>query len=135
MPLCFFYLKKCVKYWLKLVMMEDNRYPKQCNMLLYRLDQAERKTWATHVRTLLYKFGFGYAWISQEVGNTVNFIRLFTESVKDCCKRNWHEKLNDSGKADLYRNYKTLLDTERYLYVDMPYILRKTFARFRCSKP
>lgn len=41
--------------------------------------------------------------------------------------------MNDSGKADLYRNYKTLLDTERYLFLDMPYILRKTFARFRCS--
>ena len=67
-----FFFKKCVKYWLKLIMMEDNRYPKQCYMMLYRLDQAERKTWATHVRTLLYKFGFGYAWISQEVGNTVN---------------------------------------------------------------
>ena len=69
-------------------MMEDNRYPKQCYILLYRLDQAERKTWATHVRILLYKFGFGYAWISQEIGNAVNFIRLLTERVKDCCKQN-----------------------------------------------
>ena len=52
---------------------------------------------------------------------------------EDYCKQKWHEKLNDSGKADLYRNYKTLLDTERYLFLDMPYIFRKTFARFRCS--
>ena len=64
MPSCSFYFKKCVKYWPKLIMIEGNRYPKQRYMLLYRFDQAERKTLATHVRTLLYKFGFGYAWIS-----------------------------------------------------------------------
>ena len=102
-------------------------------MMLYRLDAAGRNTWASHVRKLSFKYGFVYAWISQEIGNPENFIRLFTDRVKDCCKQNWFEKLGTSSKAESYREYKTLLDTERYLFLDMPYELRRVFARFRCS--
>ena len=94
-------------------------------MMLYRLDATGRNTWASHLRKLIFKYGFGYAWISQEIGNPESLIRLFTDRVKDCCKQNWFEKLGTSSKAETYREYKTLLDTERYLFLDMSYELKK----------
>ena len=76
-----------------------------------------------------------WLWISQGVGDSDNLIRQFTERIKDCCKQNWHEKINSSREADTYKRYKTLLNTERYIFIDMPYTLRKTLASFRCSSP
>ena len=60
-------------------------------------------------------------------------IRQFTKHIKDWYKQNWYEKVDSSEKADSYKCYKTLLNTERYPFIDMPYTLRKTLARFKCS--
>ena len=66
-PLYVVHFVKCIKYWLKLIALADARYPKQCYMMLYRLDAAGRNTWDSHVRKLSFKYGFGYAWFSQEL--------------------------------------------------------------------
>ena len=50
LPLCFIYFTRCIKYWLKLIRMEEFRYPKQCYLMLKRLDECNRITWATKVR-------------------------------------------------------------------------------------
>ena len=42
MPLCVSYMTKCIKYWLKLLHMDRQRYPKQSYILLKRLDSAGR---------------------------------------------------------------------------------------------
>ena len=133
MPLCISYMPQCIKYWLKLITMAEYRYHKQRYKLLYRLDEAERKTWATNIRVLLYEYGFGFVWISQDAGQPNLFIKYFTERIKDFSRQNWYEKVNSSSKAELYGCYKTLLNTERYIFIDMPYHLRKAFARFRSS--
>ena len=49
--------------------MPDHRYPKQCYIMLCSLSNAGKFTWATHVRTLLYKYGFGYVCGANTVGN------------------------------------------------------------------
>ena len=64
--------------------------------MLYVLDCAQRLTWATSIKNLLFNFGFGYAWIFQEIGNVEAFICEFKQRVKDvmtppvnlpcCCK-------------------------------------------------
>ena len=40
--------------------MSEDRYPKQCYQLLYRLDEAGRKSWASIVRLHLCQYGFGF---------------------------------------------------------------------------
>ena len=54
--------------------MDLQRYPKQNYILFKRLDEAGRIYWVTRVRTILFTYGFGYAWLSQEVGNPTYFI-------------------------------------------------------------
>jgi hypothetical protein len=69
-PMCVHYLLKMVTYWCKLTVMNNARYPRSCYKMLYELDNVGKTNWATHVNETLFKYGFGYAWIAQEVGNT-----------------------------------------------------------------
>ena len=55
--------------------------------MLYKLDLAGRISWVTRVKHLLFKYGFGYVWIAQEVGNDLNIVSMFCQRLKDCVPR------------------------------------------------
>ena len=133
LPLCVTYITNCIKYWCKLLCMGNHRYPKNCYKMLKSLDEAGRHTWAANVSSLLYTYGFGFAWISQEIGNENIFVSQFKVRLTDCMKQNWHSDINESPRCDSYKEFKTLLNVERYLSMDMQFYLRKAFARFRTS--
>ena len=132
-PLSTIYMTRCIKYWAKLTAMPSHRYPKQTYNMLRSLDLAGRTTWATHIKCLLFKFGFGYAWLANEVGDVVAFTKLFNTRVADCALQNLNEKVNTSSKTLYYKHFKTLLDTERYLSIDLPFLYKKSLSNFRCS--
>ena len=53
--------------------------------MLKRLDrQAGGNTWATGIKHLLFMHGFGYLWISQDIGNDALFIKHFKQRFQDC---------------------------------------------------
>ena len=113
--------------------MENHRYPKQCYEMIRQLDTIGRQTWATSVKNLLFMYGFGYVWISHDVGNELTFMQMFKQRINDCCFQKWHEDVNGLSKAHHYKHFKSLLDVETYLTVDMSYALRRVLANFRCS--
>ena len=129
MPLSVTYQTNVIKYWCKLIQMQESRYPKQCYEMLKSFDDIGRITWATKVKELLFKHGFGFVWISQTVGNMDIFIKLFRQRLIDCANQNWHDSVNSSSRCDFYKEFKSLLNTEKYLNVS----LRKSLAGFRCS--
>ena len=133
LPLCFIYFTRCIKYWLKLIRMEEFRYPKQCYLMLKRLDECNRITWATKVRLLLCRYGFGYVWLSQGVGDTYSFIRIFKERLKDNLLQEWYSDVNESSKTYYYKSFKCILEMETYLSLDIPTKFIKQFSKFRCS--
>jgi hypothetical protein len=57
--------------------MGDNRFPKHCYLMLKRLHESGRKTWAGSIKDMLFRFGFGYVWISHDVGDDLTFINMF----------------------------------------------------------
>ena len=83
-PIAITYMTHCLKYWIRLLHMEQHTYPKQCYEMSKSLDSIGRVTWATYVKLMLFTYGFGYVWISQTVGSPKLFIHLFTQRVKDC---------------------------------------------------
>ena len=93
LPLCMSYMPICVKYWLKLIRMENTRYPKSCYEMLRQLDSVGRYTWATNIKNMLYLYGFGYVWIAQEFGNDENFISLFKQRIADCFTQQWFSNI------------------------------------------
>ena len=113
--------------------MEDHRYTKQCYLMLKNLDDEGRRTWATYITELLFSYGFGYAWLSQGVGNENNFIRFFFKTrIKDSYRQLWKSKLENSPKVVHYKFFKTDLYSESYLYINLSFILRKILTNFRC---
>ncbi len=73
--------------------MDNNRYPRQCYIMLKHLDDIGRKTWVSNIRNVLYSFGFGYVWLSQDNGDTDSFLNIFKHRVCDCYLQKWHEVL------------------------------------------
>lgn len=101
--------------------------------MLKNLDAVGRENWASHTRALLFRYGFGYVWIAQDVGNPNYFIKVFSQRVSNCYRQNWLKDINTSSKALHYKEFKSVLDVEFYLKIEMPYLFRKVFANFRCS--
>ena len=56
---------KCIRYWLKLVVMNENRLPHKAYLMLYRLDINGKVNWVSNVRKCLFQHGFGYVWLSE----------------------------------------------------------------------
>ena len=133
LPLCTSHMPICVKYWLKLIRMENTRYPKSCYEMLWQLDSIGRYTWATNIKNMLYLYGFGYNWIAQDVGNDENFTCLFKQRIADCFTQQWFSNIENTHKASAYKQFKSLLHPELYLSAEIPFLYRKKLSNFRCS--
>ena len=83
--------------------------------MLKSLDDAGRVTWATHIKNLMFLYGFGFVWVSHDIGDVNSFIREFKQRISDCHMQNWSQSVNDSSRCQYYKLFKTLLNTERYL--------------------
>ena len=128
------YYKRCIKYWLKIIQTPDGRYIKECYRVLKELDDFGRKTWATNVRTLLYRYGFGHVWFAQGVGQNDLFIQKFVQRIKDCYIQDWHSEITNSDKLNTYRIIKNLeFGMELYLKELKHKKFRAVVAQLRCS--
>ena len=104
-----------LKYWCKLVCMDNNILPKSCNKMIYALDLNGRVTWATKVKHLMYNSGFGIVWLSQEIGNVSLFLIEAKQRLIDIAHQEWHSDLNQCSKLQTLCEFKSLLNPERYL--------------------
>jgi hypothetical protein len=59
--------------------MPEHRYPRNCFLMLTRHDNVGKKNWATSVKNLLYTYGFGFVWLSQEIVDINLFICQFKQ--------------------------------------------------------
>ena len=132
-PLAVSYMSQCVKYWVRVIQMPNHRYPKQCYNMLRPHAAVGKVNWASNVRSLLYKYGFGYAWEADTIGNSVQFICSFKQRIKDCFMQELHSHIDDSPKALYYKHFKSSLKAEHYLNIDLPYMYKKILSNFRCS--
>ena len=58
---------------------------------------------------------------------------MFKQRLIDCYTHNLHNDINVSSKCYHYKHFKSLLNVERYLFMDMPFIYKKSFSKLRCS--
>lgn len=60
-------------------------------------------------------------------------MNLFKQRIIDSSLQKWHSDINNSSKAAHYSCFKSLLNVESYLQLDISFDLRKILADFRCS--
>jgi hypothetical protein len=124
---------KCVKYWTKLISLTNNSLLKSCYIMLFNLCNAGRQNWASEVKNILYRYGFGYIWEAQRVENVESFMYEFEQRVNDCDLQKWNECIGNMPKLRTYKLFKTNLNPEPYLTLSIPYKIRKAIAKFRIS--
>ena len=71
-PLFIVYYMKCIKYWLKLVSMEASGLMKSYYHMSLQMCDAGKINWVFFVKNMLYKYGFGFAFLNQGVGDKNN---------------------------------------------------------------
>ena len=122
---------RCVKYWLRLVKMDSSRYPKKAYDMLLQLHSKGKPTWVKGVETLLNETGFSFVWFHQGVGNVPKFLCEFRNRLIDIFKQNWVMSITSSERYIQYSGFKSLLEREKYLDIEVPKLYKDALARFR----
>ena len=55
--------------------MNNSRYPYHCYKMLRYLDTSGQTTWATKVKAVLSKYGFGYVWVNGIIGDEAMLLK------------------------------------------------------------
>ena len=122
---------KCIKYWLKLLMLPNDSLLKSCYTMLLTHCNSGRVNWASEIKQLLYRFGFGYIWEQQFVTNENLFLKQFKLCVLDCDRQVWSLNMSSFPKLRTLQLFKTELTAEPYLDLFIPTRLRIALAKFR----
>ena len=96
---------KFIKYLLKLVSSPANSLLKACYNMQYSLCERGKINWASKVKDMLFKFGYGYVWEAQEVPESLealDFVKDFKERLYDCEMQSWSSDVTSTSKL---RNY------------------------------
>ena len=64
---------KCIQFWLRILKMSPHRLPFKAYRMLLHLHEQNKKTLASSVGYVLYKYNFGEVWVNQGVGNEKAF--------------------------------------------------------------
>ena len=121
---------RALKYWFKVMSMEDNRIPKQA-YLRERREVNKQDGWAANIKQLLEINGCAYVWLNQGTMYVNSFVKKFKQCLIDQHWQNWHANLQDSDRCDIYRLIKENHIREHYVQTLLITKFRRAFARFR----
>ena len=120
---------RCLKYWLKVIVMPEHRLVKQCYNMLKPFDMNGQTNWVSNFRRMPSLNGFGYIWERQYVNNKTMLISQFHQRLQDQYLQEWHSQLQESSKLYFYKLLKSsyYLDTKciseirkfRYYYMSL----------------
>ena len=97
---------RCIKYWIRLLNMDEDRFPKHAYFMLLSLDSNGTRCWVTQVRELLCSVGFQYVWLNQSVRNENEFISALKQRLTDMFIQEWNVSIRDRERYSLYRQLK-----------------------------
>ena len=133
LPLSIQYQKRYIKYWLELLKMSENSLLNTCYKMQVSFDKTYQKGWVTDLKQLLFSNGFGHVWISQGVGNEELFLKVMVLQMTDIARQTWSNEISASSELSTCKEFKTLLNQEKYLQVINNYFIHKQLTRFRIS--
>ena len=130
-PLFIITYVRCIKYWFRLLQMEQNRLPNQAYKMLVILDENGKKCWTTGVREILSKTGFYFVWLHQGVGDVKSFLHVFKQRVLDMFTQEWSADIRDKERYETYRSFKVRVEAEQYLADIDIYCFRVALTQLR----
>ena len=128
--------KRCIKYWAKLLCMPNTRYPKKCYNMLFNIEESgsrNKETWVADIKKLLFICNMNELWFAQDVGNIDMFVNTFVLKFKNVLASDWWADICTLDKLDAYRQFKSTLQPEKYLFSVTINSHMQSLSRLRCS--
>ena len=119
---------RCLKYWLRVLKMDDIRIPKQAYKMMILMDEREKKGWVNQVKNVLSKNAFYCVWLQQRVGDENKFLCELKQRLRDNFIQEWNATIRDKDRYFPYRNVKSIYEPEKYLSALEIYCFRVGFA-------
>ena len=121
---------RTIKYWIKLLMLDDTRIPRRAYEKVRR-DVENKHSWGYKVKNMLDKGGYSNVWIDQRVENINSFVKGFKQRLIDMNWQEWHNKLMEKERFSTYRSFKEDHCCEEYLKMITVTKFRRIFTRAR----
>jgi hypothetical protein len=131
-PITINFVVRCIKYWMKLLRMTNERIPKKAYNMLLNLDERGKVNWVTKVRECLFVFGFGVVWLNQMLGDENHFVRVFKQRLIDCKWQNIDGHIHESDRFLTYSTFSGMRGSVPvYLELDLDRHLKFILTKFR----
>ena len=128
-PLYIWATQRAVKYWLRILRMEDTRFPKKVYMRMK--DTCASNCWSKRIKDTLFEYDFQDVWREQSVQNEMTFLKELKRRMMFRFDERCNLRLSISERYSLYRMFKVTHNREKYLYdLDKP-VFRDLYIRFR----
>ena len=103
--------------------------------MLKHLDDRGKRTWVTNIRMCLLQNGFGLVWISQGVGNSKEFLRIFKRRLIDCRWQVCNSHIDESERFTMYASFRVFCSIPEYMQLNIPITFKMIMSKFRfgCS--
>ena len=123
---------KCIRYWLKLVTMPNNRLPRKAYILLHEMDAKGKSNWVSNIRKCLFQYGFGYVWMNQGVGSVNRFLSELKVRLVDNRWQDWNRHITESERFNIYSTFiGESHSIQTYLLSNLNNQLKYVMTRFR----
>ena len=125
-----------LKYWCRIINMENNSIVKNTYLELHKLSADGHYTWCSLIQSILSDHELDHIWESQSIVNTNEFVNNAKEFEHARFIMNWKNAIEDSSAHPILRTYKlfkTDFQFEPYLLYIHNSELRHSIARFRLS--
>ena len=91
------------------------RLPFKAYKMLLHLHEQNKRTWASSVCYVLYKYDFGDVWVNQGVGDEKAFLKEFKERVLSLYRQEWDNSVRTKERFTFYSTFKSSLSLAPYL--------------------
>ena len=130
--MCITHTSKIIKYWSRLLKLDENKLVKKAYNILYRLHNSGFHTWVSQVEQILNINNLQKFWADQSPLDDRELIN-FNISLQDKYTQSWEENIDKFPILRLYKKFKINFEIEPYLYLIKDNKLRNTFSKFRLS--
>ena len=121
---------RVLKYWQKLLLLDEDRIPKQAYEKVRR-DLNNINGWGYKLKKMLDLGGFSNVWLQQGTTCMNSFIKEFKLRLIDMNWQDWHAKLTEKDRFSTYRLFKEEHNREDYLKLITITKFRRVFTRTR----
>ena len=97
-PLYINAILRAVKYWFKVLRMEDDRFPRLVYLSMLNM---ESKNWASKIKDILNKYDLSEVWTSQNADNEREVLKVLRERLIEEYTQQWWSMLNTSPRYSL----------------------------------